>query len=406
MSELLAAIPWVVCDFETTGIHPAYHHRVVEIGLVFGSGTEIEGEWTTTVNPQRDVSASEIHGLRGADVMDSPTFEQIAGSVVELFLGRVPVAHNASFDKNFLDSELGRAGIAPLDSDWFCTLRAMSALGIHPANLVACCASVGVPISDAHEALADARGCAGLIVHGYSEFAPAMSQVAPFEYSGRSLMAAAPCPRGSAVPKVQRRLSNLAFALDDDSAADAAACESYFQLLTRVLEDRRVTDEEYEALRACASELFLSSGDVVRIHKSYLAALKGKFLEDGILSDPEQRDLDAITALLGIREKELTPEDLLSLELSAPKESLVGLSVCFTGELESTIAGCEISRSNAALLAEEAGLVIKTGVSKKLDILVTVDPDSLSGKARKARDIGVRVMAEQAFWDAIGVDVD
>jgi len=44
-------------------------------------------------------------------------------------------------------------------------------------------------------------------------------------------------------------------------------------------------------------------------------------------------------------------------------------------------------------------------VTKDLDILVVADPNTLSGKARQARRLGTRIIAEQAFWHAIGVQV-
>ena len=33
------------------------------------------------------------------------------------------------------------------------------------------------------------------------------------------------------------------------------------------------------------------------------------------------------------------------------------------------------------------------------------DPDSMSGKAKQAREYGVRLIAETAFWEMIGVEV-
>jgi DNA polymerase-3 subunit epsilon len=51
-------------------------------------------------------------------------------------------------------------------------------------------------------------------------------------------------------------------------------------------------------------------------------------------------------------------------------------------------------------------LVIANGVTKSLDVLVVADPDTLSGKATKARAYGTRIVAEAAFWPAIGVDTD
>jgi DNA polymerase-3 subunit epsilon len=40
-------------------------------------------------------------------------------------------------------------------------------------------------------------------------------------------------------------------------------------------------------------------------------------------------------------------------------------------------------------------------VTKSLDILVCADPESMSGKARMARDNGIRVIAAAAFWPRI-----
>lgn len=45
---------------------------------------------------------------------------------------------------------------------------------------------------------------------------------------------------------------------------------------------------------------------------------------------------------------------------------------------------------------------MKANVSKGLDVLVVADPDTQSGKATKARQLGTGVMAEPVFWQAIG----
>ena len=85
---------------------------------------------------------------------------------------------------------------------------------------------------------------------------------------------------------------------------------------------------------------------------------------------------------------------------------LLGKSICFTGQLNCTIGGISIDRSKAQQFAIERGMILKSGVSKKLDYLVTADPNSLSGKSLKARDIGVKILAESVFWTWMGVAVD
>jgi DNA polymerase-3 subunit epsilon len=114
--------------------------------------------------------------------------------------------------------------------------------------------------------------------------------------------------------------------------------------------------------------------------------------------------------LLGFDEQTL--ERVLSEARRNPSEAvpagcdLKGKSVCFTGELLGCIGGSPISREQAEDLAAQAGLIVAERVTKKLNILVVADPLTMSGKAQKARQYGTRIMAEIAFWNAIGIAVD
>ena len=94
---------YAVIDVETTGLSPAHNHRILEVAviLVDNDGNKVY-EWETLINPVRDVWATEIHGLTAADVYSAPTFDQIAPELGSLLRGRVPVAHNLSFDAPFL----------------------------------------------------------------------------------------------------------------------------------------------------------------------------------------------------------------------------------------------------------------------------------------------------------------
>jgi DNA polymerase-3 subunit epsilon len=79
------------------------------------------------------------------------------------------------------------------------------------------------------------------------------------------------------------------------------------------------------------------------------------------------------------------------------------MTVCFTGELRCQFNGQPISRECAEGLATKAGLVVMDNVTKKLQLLVTADPQSQSGKAVKARKYGIRMVNEAVVWNAIGV---
>ncbi len=151
------------------------------------------------------------------------------------------------------------------------------------------------------------------------------------------------------------------------------------------------------------------------IHNDYLSALVRVALQDGVITEAERRDLNDVAQVLGhdaahvdtliaSGEQGLTDRAHPNLDLQQVG-SLSGLSVCFTGESRSMLDGAPLSRARAQQLAAEAGLIVRKSVTRDLDILVVADLDSLSGKARKAREYGIRIMAETVFWQSVGVDV-
>ena len=179
--------------------------------------------------------------------------------------------------------------------------------------------------------------------------------------------------------------------------------------MERALEDRRLTATEADALHDTAREWGLDTAAVRRAHDSYFAALAAAALADGVLTPTERADLEAVASLLG-----LDPSAVKTALRSAPGEpsgismsqDLTGLSVCFTGALAGMIDGHLITRAEAQERATQAGLIVKGGVTNGLDLLVVADPDSQSGKTKRARELGTRVMTEAVFWRAIGAPVD
>ena len=57
-------------------------------------------------------------------------------------------------------------------------------------------------------------------------------------------------------------------------------------------------------------------------------------------------------------------------------------------------------------MAASKGLAVLSGVTKKLDFLVVSDPNTQSGKAKKARQYGIRIIHKPVFWRSLGIDVD
>ena len=216
---------------------------------------------------------------------------------------------------------------------------------------------------------------------------------------------AAPAQRAAA-PALRHQPGRLADRVGVPAGMEATedAAIGYLGLLDLVLEDRRITDDEVDALHETAAGWGLDGDAVRRLHAAYLAGMWSLAEADGVVTPNERRDLDMLSDLLGVPLDGVS--DAAPAVPIARSESLVGKSVCFTGGSVVTIGGAKLTREDQEALAEEAGLVVRPGVSRGLDLLVMADPDSQSGKAQKADAYGTRRIAEPAFWRAIGVEID
>jgi DNA polymerase-3 subunit epsilon len=419
---------FAVLDVETTGFLPRTD-RVVEVAVVRvrGDGT-VEGQYSTLINPERDVGASHVHGITATDVVEAPRFAEVLGDLAPLLAGAVVVGHNVGFDLRFLEAETTRAGYRLPPMAAVCTLRLSRRLGVPllRRRLQACCEQAGIELEDAHTALGDASATARLLLHyigravemGMATLAelgcdrePAESRDWPrVKASGRPLHRDAARRQLDDGAFVRRLLARLEAEPDLD-----AGVEAYFDVLDRVLEDRRITDDEAEALYEVARIWSLDAGDVRQAHQRYLRTVADAALGDGHLSELERRDLMKVSRLLGIddatfaaiaRDAEsacAAAIDKTAATRAGARHQLAGKSICFTGALSGRLDGERITRAVAESLASAAGLEVRDRVSSDLDILVVADPNTQSTKARRARDVGTRILAEAELWRQLGV---
>lgn len=98
----------VFLDLETTGIDPVAD-RIVEIGAARYRGYREVGLYETLVRPGVRFPRRIAHltGLTEERLADAPPFEEARGPLTR-FLGDAPIfAHNADFDRSFLERALG-----------------------------------------------------------------------------------------------------------------------------------------------------------------------------------------------------------------------------------------------------------------------------------------------------------
>lgn len=157
---------YCVVDLETTGFSPRLGDRIVEIAAVRvrGDGTVLS-EWSTLINPLRDIGAADVHGIADRDIIDAPVFQEVAGDALLQLRGAVLVAHNLAFDMRFLTAEFDRADFDIRAWPSLCTLRLSELVEPYasPRKLADCCSRHGIEVAAAHNALADARAAAALL---------------------------------------------------------------------------------------------------------------------------------------------------------------------------------------------------------------------------------------------------
>ncbi len=154
----------IVLDTETTGFDPNTGDRLIEVGCI-----EIDDLLPTGrtfhrfVNPERLIppDAIRVHGITDDKVKDAPKFKDIIEDLMA-FIGDAPlIAHNANFDRAFIDFELRNSG-APITGEarWIDTLKLAQARFPGMTNtLDALCKRFKISLAERtlHGALIDAR---------------------------------------------------------------------------------------------------------------------------------------------------------------------------------------------------------------------------------------------------------
>ncbi|MGF1707039.1 3'-5' exonuclease [Enterovibrio baiacu] len=103
----------IVLDFETTGLSPNMGDRAIEIGAVKLENGDVVDTFQELMNPGRRVS-SFIEGYTGITnnmLRTAASCEEVMEKFGHFIGDSHLVAHNASFDKRFLDAELERVNV-------------------------------------------------------------------------------------------------------------------------------------------------------------------------------------------------------------------------------------------------------------------------------------------------------
>lgn len=149
---------WAVVDVETTGFRPGQARIVSVAALAVGDDGNVEGSFSSLLNPGVDPGPTHVHGLTSEMLAGQPTFGDVVDDLKGVLRGRTMVAHNVAFDYSFLaaEAELIDAEL-PIDTV-MCTveLARRLRLGCENLRLETLAAHWGVTQMRPHDALDDA----------------------------------------------------------------------------------------------------------------------------------------------------------------------------------------------------------------------------------------------------------
>jgi len=108
----------VVLDTETTGLNAGLGDRVIELGCIEVLNRRVTGNhFHRYINPERESEegALKVHGITNEFLQDKPKFREVAAEFLDYIQGAELVIHNAAFDLEFLNLELGKVGQPPIE---------------------------------------------------------------------------------------------------------------------------------------------------------------------------------------------------------------------------------------------------------------------------------------------------
>lgn len=148
----------IVLDTETTGLSCA-ENELIEISAARLRGREVVDRFDTFVHPNGLIppEITELTSITNADVAHAPRAEEAVAALEEFVQGSPVIAHNATFDRSFIESVKGGVRVSDIWIDSLALSRiALPRLSSHKLATMAelfGCAAVSHRASDDVEAL-------------------------------------------------------------------------------------------------------------------------------------------------------------------------------------------------------------------------------------------------------------
>jgi DNA polymerase III subunit epsilon len=149
---------YAIIDVETTGT--GYKTgKITEIAIIIHDGREVVDSFNTLINPEQKIpwQIQQLTGISNAMVENAPKFYEVAKKIVEMTGDCIFVAHNASFDYNFIRQEFEYLGY-DYRREKICTVKLSRKLIPHKRSysLKNICQELNIANTNPHRAFGDA----------------------------------------------------------------------------------------------------------------------------------------------------------------------------------------------------------------------------------------------------------
>ncbi len=155
---------FVILDIETTGLS-RHMHKITEFSAlkvnVDNNTTTFSttDRYSTLINPQRRIPSfiTSLTGITNNMVKDAPTFPDVSADIRKFIANNVIIAHNTTFDYNFLNHNFKETETEELENSALCTCKLSRRLipRLSSYKLENLCSHLRINNQQAHRAMSD-----------------------------------------------------------------------------------------------------------------------------------------------------------------------------------------------------------------------------------------------------------
>lgn len=340
------------------------YDRIFELGVVIEQAGVQVAEFSTLINPNRDVGeAATVHGVSASQLSLAPTLDEAWPWLARQLAGCVLVCSAMPLVATMIERELKKAG-------WMVSLG----LGV-----------------DIQEKAREQAG--GLVVPSGSAIERAREARDVFKGLDTSSLVTAPYSPGREADGPGAVWSRSPIRLRPDLRPGVRTYGDFVEMAIAQGDDTAMWRPWLAGLRDIHQ---VGPDEATTIHQDAVARLVQRAQRDGSVSEVERGRLAAVATLFHLP----CPDFAESTDECSIADVLVpGARVCFTGSA-CDASGTMFERDDMKVMAVDLGLVPVDSVTKsRCEALIAADTSSMSGKAKKAREYGKPVFGIPEFLE-------